>query len=166
MTYNPSKNHPDHPPVAGGYRGDRPRTPAYRGGVLGELDAYQAWAVSKLGGEHQEFACALGLAGEAGEVADLVKKDLCHGVPQARELFEKELGDVLYYLAVVAHQRGLRLSDVAAGNVRKLEARYPNGFNTADSIARRDLNATQTQAPKAPPPHALTGCCDLPGRGY
>ena len=101
--------------------------------------------MSKLGGEHQEFACALGLAGEAGEVADLVKKDLCHGVPQARELFEKELGDVLYYLAVVAHQRGLRLSDVAAGSVRKLEARYPNGFNTADSIARRDLNATQAQ---------------------
>lgn len=128
------------------------------------FDAYQTWAVSKLGGAHPEFACALGLAGEAGElqalaqalavpaaaVADLVKKDLCHGLPQAQDKFCKELGDVLYYVAVVAHQRGLLLSDVAAGNVRKLEARYPNGFTTADAAARADEVADTERAPGTP----------------
>jgi NTP pyrophosphatase (non-canonical NTP hydrolase) len=71
---------------------------------------------------------ALGLAGEAGEVADLVKKDLYHSVPYTRSDIKKEIGDVLWYLAAVAEDNGLSLAECAAGNVEKLRARYPDGF--------------------------------------
>lgn len=82
---------------------------------------------------------ALGLAGEAGEVADLIKKYIGHGHPVDREKVAKELGDVLWYCAALATDYGLTLEDIATANVRKLEARYPQGFSTAASLARVDV---------------------------
>lgn len=70
----------------------------------------------------------LGLCGEAGEVADLVKKDAWHGQPLTDERLCDELGDVLWYLADVARARGIDLELVAARNIAKLERRYPDGF--------------------------------------
>jgi NTP pyrophosphatase (non-canonical NTP hydrolase) len=81
---------------------------------------------------------ALGLTGEAGEFADLVKKQVGHGHPEDREKVRKELGDVLWYLSVLADAFGWALEDVAWANVEKLRKRYPNGFTSADSQARRD----------------------------
>lgn len=71
---------------------------------------------------------ALGLAGEAGEVAELLKKNLGHGKPLAMDALTSELGDCLWYLAAIATQHGLTLDEVAAYNVAKLRARYPAGF--------------------------------------
>jgi NTP pyrophosphatase (non-canonical NTP hydrolase) len=71
---------------------------------------------------------ALGLTGEAGEVADLVKKSLYHSVPYSVEQIEKELGDVLWYVAAVAEEHGLTLNAIAAANAEKLRKRYPDGF--------------------------------------
>lgn len=102
------------------------------------FESYQSWAVGKLGGQQVEFACALGIVGEAGEVADLLKKHLCHGLPLDRDKLTKKLGDVLYYVAAVAHQYHIPLDRVAAENVSKLEARYPNGFSTEAAAARAD----------------------------
>lgn len=162
--------------------------------------------------------CALGLAGEAGEVADLIKKVFYHGKPFDRDKLIEEGGDLAWYIAYLAYTLGFgmdelidgvyhynnfqKLSDVQkytrignlltsrAGrlaerldflvfeapdhlsvemrhlksdlasllgwlealslaldtslqamcrvNIAKLEKRYPNGFNTADSLARKD----------------------------
>lgn len=71
---------------------------------------------------------ALGLAGEAGEVADLVKKELYHSVPADHDAIKKEIGDVLWYAGAVAEDYGLTLAECAAGNVEKLRKRYPDGF--------------------------------------
>lgn len=71
----------------------------------------------------------LGIAGEAGEVADLLKKHTGHGHELPRSKVEKELGDVLWYTARIADLFGLTLADVAHANRVKLEARYPNGFS-------------------------------------
>jgi NTP pyrophosphatase (non-canonical NTP hydrolase) len=81
---------------------------------------------------------ALGISGEAGEVADLVKKYIGHGHALNREKVKKELVDVLWYVAVLAHRLGFTLEEVAAANVAKLRARYPEGFSTEASIARVD----------------------------
>jgi NTP pyrophosphatase (non-canonical NTP hydrolase) len=81
------------------------------------------------------IAChGLGIAGEAGEVADIIKKTLYHDEPlplithPRREAAREELGDVLWYVAAVASDWGLSLNDVAQGNIDKLRERYPNGF--------------------------------------
>jgi NTP pyrophosphatase (non-canonical NTP hydrolase) len=74
---------------------------------------------------------ALGLAGEAGEVADKLKKvirdndgDLTQGV---RDAVAKEIGDVLWYVAVLAYEMGYDLSDIAQMNVNKLASRKERG---------------------------------------
>jgi NTP pyrophosphatase (non-canonical NTP hydrolase) len=71
---------------------------------------------------------ALGLAGEAGEVVELVKKACFHRAPYASDKMKKELGDLLWYINQMAHAHGLSLEEIAQANVDKLQARYPDGF--------------------------------------
>lgn len=78
----------------------------------------------------QAFAIrALGLAGEAGEVVEQVKKYLGHGHELDRDLLRKELGDVLWYVATLAHAADLSMGEVAEKNIEKLRQRYPQGFS-------------------------------------
>jgi len=81
---------------------------------------------------------ALGLAGEAGEVADLIKKGVFHrhGIDRAR--LEEELGDTLWYLSALASTLGLDLSAIMHANIEKLKIRYPHGFSSQDSRRRAD----------------------------
>jgi len=81
---------------------------------------------------------ALGLTGEAGEVADAIKKHLFHGKALDRDHVAKEIGDVLWYVSMLATTLGFELDELAERNVAKLKARYPDGFSEADSEARRD----------------------------
>lgn len=76
----------------------------------------------------------LGLCGEAGEVADLVKKEAWHGRPLTNDVLANELGDVLWYLADLATARGLSLDAIAETNLAKLRARYPDGFVVGGGI--------------------------------
>ena len=70
---------------------------------------------------------ALGIAGEAGEVADKWKKILAYQNGEVSEAdraeLAKEMGDVLWYLAVFAEELGLKLDDIAKGNLTKLASR-------------------------------------------
>ena len=81
----------------------------------------------------------LGLTGEAGEVADHVKKHVGHGHGLDRDKVVKELGDVLWYVAALADLCSVSLSQVMLENARKLRVRYPNGFTQQDSINRKDV---------------------------
>lgn len=80
----------------------------------------------------------LGLAGEVGEVVDLVKKYMYHGHGLDGDKLRKELGDVLWGLSLVAKSRGIALDDVATTNIAKLKARYPEGFSYAASRDRAE----------------------------
>lgn len=80
----------------------------------------------------------LGLTGEAGEVVEHIKKHVGHGHDLNVDAVAKELGDVLWYVAVMADALGLTLEDVAARNIEKLRKRYPCGFSREASQNRED----------------------------
>lgn len=79
---------------------------------------------------------ALGLAGEAGEVIELIKKHVYHGQPLDETKLKKELGDVQWYLSGLAKVRNLKLSDVGEHNIAKLRARFPQGFSNERTVVR------------------------------
>ncbi len=74
---------------------------------------------------------ALGLAGEAGELAEHAKKairdDGAEISAERRAAMSKELGDVLWYVAQLASELGLDLDDVAQQNLEKLLSRQRRG---------------------------------------
>lgn len=82
--------------------------------------------------------CALGLNGEAGEVADLIKKHLYHGHEIFSEHLAKELGDCMWYIAVLADTFGYPLDVIMEMNITKLKNRYPDGFDSEKSINRKE----------------------------
>jgi len=103
---------------------------------------YQSLAARTLGRdrtpEQQLANAALGLTGEAGETAELIKKHLFHATPLDRDAMIKELGDCLWYIAAFATVLDIPMSDIAERNIEKLRRRYPNGFDPERSINRTD----------------------------
>ncbi len=81
----------------------------------------------------------LGLAGEAGECCDIVKKYKYQGHELDKEKLKDELGDVLWYIAETATGLGISLEEVAEYNLDKLHKRYHGiKFNKEDSINRKE----------------------------
>lgn len=80
---------------------------------------------------------ALGLCGESGEVADLVKKAYMQGHNIDRNHIAKELGDICWYIAETATAIDYDLETIMQMNVDKLKARYPEGFDTERSLHRQ-----------------------------
>ena len=72
----------------------------------------------------------LGLTGEAGEVSELVKKAIFHDKPLDFEHLKKELGDVLWYIALICDSMDTNIDKIMEMNVKKLKKRYPEGFDT------------------------------------
>ncbi|SRR6056297_2169238 len=74
---------------------------------------------------------SLGLAGEAGEVADKMSKairdDNWKITKRKKKEIKKELGDVLWFISQLATELGLSLEEIAKGNVDKLQSRQKRG---------------------------------------
>lgn len=73
-----------------------------------------------------------GLAGEAGEVADMWKKIKFHSLDyndETREKLIKELGDICWYLFSVADVLDISVEEIINKNIEKLKARHSHGFS-------------------------------------
>lgn len=108
-----------------------------------DFNDYQMQAMRTAGGgiDSRDAAlncAALGVAGESGEFADAIKKVIYHGHPIDRTALVKELGDVLWYIALAAHALNASLETVAMANLEKLRRRYPDGFSHERSMGRSD----------------------------
>ena len=98
-----------------------------------EFNEYQEAANRTLYGNEQVLTnCALGLAGETGQVVDLVKAYTFKGTDLAQEKLVHELGDVLWYLSQIAEWADIPFDEVAQENIETLNKRSPNGFNPAN----------------------------------
>lgn len=113
---------------------------ANEGSKMREFRAYQTAAFQTARAEDNQREWlgnfGLGIAGEAGEVADMLKKHLFQGHDLDKDGLVKELGDVLWYIAALASVIGVGLEDIAEENLIKLRKRYPTGFNEQHSRER------------------------------
>ena len=98
------------------------------------LDAYQQVATRTinpaLDDTQRLLDAAAGLAEEAGEVLGHVRKHVMQQRSLDRDAVVKELGDVLWCVAIVSASLGVSLSEVARVNEEKLRARHPGGFGS------------------------------------
>lgn len=79
----------------------------------------------------------LGLAGESGEVLDMVKKWVFHEKDLDKDHLKKEIGDVMWYVAMLCESFGFDLDEILQMNVDKLKARYPEGFDPEKANHRK-----------------------------
>ena len=88
--------------------------------------------------EHKVVYPALGLCGEAGEVADKIKKTIRGDstLEKVTGSIADELGDVLWYLAILADDLGVPLEDIAYWNVDKLRRRMKSNKIKGDGDNR------------------------------
>lgn len=105
-----------------------------------DINEYQKLAMRTLNPKIEKkeliLNASMGLCGESGEVIDLVKKHLFQGHDLDEKVLIKELGDVAWYLAEAATALNVDLSEILEKNIKKLENRFPDGFNSNRSINR------------------------------
>jgi len=100
---------------------------------ISDLDMYQKVALTTAIYPREQAIIypTLGLTGEAGEVANKVKKIIRDGTNKNDEGLVQdlsaEIGDCLWYIAVLADDIGIKLSDIANINLEKLHKRKEKG---------------------------------------
>lgn len=120
---------------------------------------YQKWVLTKdreytavidrLQQNHTLFRslhAVIGLAGEVGEVTDAVKKAVMYGKTLDVDDVKEEVGDILWYMALLLDSVGSSFEEVMQINHDKLEKRYPSGFTEAAAIARADKTEETPEA--------------------
>lgn len=80
----------------------------------------------------------LGLVTETGELADVFKKNLAYKKPIDWINVQEEIGDFCWYLANFCRINDFDLEEILANNIKKLQTRYPDKFDTNHAI-NRDL---------------------------
>jgi len=111
---------------------------------ISDLDMYQkvAKTTAIYPREQAIIYPSLGLTGEAGEVANKVKKIIRNGTNQnIIQEISNEIGDVLWYVALLADDIGCKLSDIANDNLIKLANRKKTAQSTV--LATKDSRTKQ-----------------------
>lgn len=99
-----------------------------------KMNDYQAQALLTAGpkdGKNEMLNLVLGLVGESGEIAEKFKKlirdhDSDESKVDAKDL-TKELGDIMWYIAVLANYFDIKMDDIAETNIEKLASRQKRG---------------------------------------
>lgn len=81
---------------------------------------------------------AVGIAGEAGELLDCVKKTWAYTKPLDYTHAVEELGDLEFYLQAIRTELGITREAILRANIVKLQKRYPTGYTDEAAIARAD----------------------------
>jgi len=82
--------------------------------------------------EKEILTWGLGIAGEAGDVASCIKKTFAHDNDQ-REGIKENIGDALWYAAMICNFFEWDMQKILDENIEKLKKRFPNGFTIEDA---------------------------------
>lgn len=82
---------------------------------------------------------SIGLATEAGEMLDAVKKHVFYGAPLDDVNLAEEVGDLFWYCAIICDSLGVSFEEIQEKNIAKLKARYGEKFNEEGAL-HRDLD--------------------------
>ena len=80
----------------------------------------------------------MGLAGEIGEVIDIMKKHIYQGKELDITDVIEEVGDVLWYIANFCNVNNITMDECMESNIKKLRKRFRNGFTIKDANERKD----------------------------
>jgi len=86
--------------------------------------------------EKEILTWGLGVTGEAGDVASCIKKPFSHKNDQ-REGIRENIGDTLWYIAMICNYFDWNLDEILNENIQKLKKRYPGGFTQKDAKRKR-----------------------------
>jgi len=106
-----------------------------------DFNDYQALAnatAKNLGDTGDLVHAAMGLAGEAGEFIDCVKRHTVYGQPFDSLNAREELGDLLWFVALGCKALGVSMHTVAQDNIAKLARRYPGAYSDKHAQLRLD----------------------------
>lgn len=78
----------------------------------------------------------LGVTSEAGELSDHLKRHIFYKTPFDKGNVKEELGDLLWYIALICRAIDVTIEDVMEANIKKLKKRYPEGFTEERAIVR------------------------------
>ncbi len=115
---------------------------------------YQTWAQTKdrttenyvehmskfTGSQGRLINGALGLAGECGEIVDIIKKHTQYNKTLDIAHLKEECGDVLWYMAIILEDIGSSFDEVMGLNRQKLDKRFPVKFSEIEAQERKDKN--------------------------
>ena len=91
----------------------------------------------------ESLHAAIGIAGEAGELLDAVRKHVFDGQPLDRENVIEELGDLCFYLEAACQSMGVERSYIEAMNQAKLTQRYKDGYSDQQAVDRADKGGAE-----------------------
>jgi NTP pyrophosphatase (non-canonical NTP hydrolase) len=78
----------------------------------------------------------IGLSTESGELLDQMKKVVYYGKELDRVNIKEELGDLMWYMAILMRELDLDMDDVLEVNINKLRTRYGEKFNSEGALNR------------------------------
>lgn len=102
----------------------------------GKMYELNNWFVSP-----QILTAVIGMQSETGEFAEIVKKIIFQGKEMSQDQryhMMRELGDIIWYWCQGCMALGYTPEEVIAENIKKLESRYPNGFEVFRSENRKE----------------------------
>ena len=85
----------------------------------------------------------MGIATEAGEFVDPLKKHIFYGKDLDVENLKEEMGDLLWYIGIACDTLGVTVQELMEANIAKLRKRYPEQFTEADALERKDKSGKE-----------------------
>lgn len=105
-------------------------------------DNFVQWLFKPASEQVMALHSAIGVAGEAGELADAIKKEYIYGKPRDLDNIIEELGDLEWYMQSVRNHYGVSRKHVLQCNADKLSKRYVSlRYSDAAAIDRADKKA-------------------------